>query len=82
MKEQRIKISDKLKELGKECNGSSISELSERHKPFHNIIETKYINFDFSKQKIDSKSFEWLLTIPEKLNLREKIWCFLFKDIR
>ncbi len=72
MKEQRIKISDKLKELGKECNGSSISELSERHKPFHNIIETKYINFDFSKQKIDSKSFEWLLTIPEKLNLREK----------
>jgi len=44
------------------------------------VISTPYLNFDFSKQKIDKQAFDWLLTIPDQLNLRDHFSMLLDGD--
>ena len=44
------------------------------------MISTPYLNFDFSKQRIDKQAFDWLLTIPDQLNLRDHFSMLLDGD--
>ncbi len=71
MIDQRVQISEKLQKLGKENADLTIKSLVKRQAFNQNLISTPFLNFDFSKQKISSESFEWLLTVPDQLNLGE-----------
>ena len=71
MSDLRVQISKNLSKLGKQHADLKIQDLPLKQKSLDDVISTSYLNFDFSKQRIDKKSFEWLLTIPDQLNLRD-----------
>ena len=67
----RTKISENLAKLGKQHADLEIQDLPLKQKSIDDVISTSYLNFDFSKQRIDKQAFDWLLTIPDQLNLRD-----------
>ena len=71
MNDERVKFSAALKKLGKLNANLKISDLLHKKKLNDNFISSPYLSLDFSKQLITEKDFNWLLTIPEKFNLRD-----------
>ena len=71
MTDLRKQISKKLVKLGKKHANLKIEDLPLKQKSIDDVISTQYLNFDFSKQRIDRKAFDWLLTVPEELKLRD-----------
>ena len=71
MNDLRTQISENLSKLGKQHVDLKIQDLPLKQKSIDEVISTPYLNFDFSKQRIDKQAFEWLLTIPDQLNLRD-----------
>ena len=71
MTDLRKKINEELSSLGKQYADLKIQDLPLKQKSIENVISTSYLNFDFSKQRIDDQAFAWLLTIPDQLNLRD-----------
>ena len=71
MNDLRAEISKNLAKLGKQHSDLKIQDLPLKQKSIDDVISTPYLNFDFSKQRIDKKAFDWLLTIPDQLSLRE-----------
>ena len=71
MNDLRTQISENLSKLGKQHVDLKIQDLPIKQKIIDDVISTPYLNFDFSKQRIDKHAFEWLLTIPDQLNLRD-----------
>ena len=72
MNDPRTQISENLAKLGKQYIDVKIQDLPLKQKSIDDVISTPYLDFDFSKQRIDKQAFNWLLTIPDQLNLREK----------
>jgi len=71
MNDLRLQISENLAKLGKQHADLKIQDLPLEQKSIDEVISTPYLNFDFSKQRIDKQAFDWLLTIPDQLNLRD-----------
>tara|TARA_B100002052_G_scaffold58743_1_gene51729 strand:+ start:1157 stop:2641 length:1485 start_codon:yes stop_codon:yes gene_type:complete len=71
MNDIRTRISKNLAKLGKQYVDLKIRDSSLKQKSIDDVISTSYLNFDFSKQRIDKQAFEWLLSIPDQLNLRD-----------
>ena len=71
MTDLRMQISQNLAKLGKQYADLKIRDLPLKHKSIDDVISTSYLNFDFSKQRLDEHAFGWLLTIPDQLNLRD-----------
>ena len=71
MNDLRLEISENLAKHGKKHADLKIQDLPLEQKSIDEVISTPYLNFDFSKQRIDKQAFDWLLTIPDQLNLRD-----------
>ena len=71
MTDLRIKISQNLAKLGKQYVDLKIQDLPLKQRFTDALISTPYLNFDFSKQRLDKHAFSWLLTVPDQLNLRD-----------
>ena len=80
MSELRAQISENLTKLGKQHVDLKIQDLPLKQKSIDDVISTPYLNFDYSKQRIDKKAFDWLLTIPDQLNLRDHFSTLLDGD--
>ena len=72
MNDLRTQISENLSKLGKQHVDLKIQDLPIKQKIIDDVISTPYLNFDFSKQRLDKNAFDWLLTIPDQLNLRDQ----------
>ncbi|MEC7929388.1 MAG: hypothetical protein VX169_03645 [Pseudomonadota bacterium] len=82
MNETRLKIHKKLLAFGRKISDTHLSE-------FHNpkildkkIIKTQLVNYDFSKQKINNEAFEYLLQIPDLIELRHSLRKLLDGEIQ
>lgn len=71
MNKDRQDIQKQLKYLGKSVIDSDIPRLNDSNNIGFNCITTENINIDFSKQKINKESLEYLFLIPEILDLRK-----------
>ena len=80
MNDLRAKIRENLAKLGKQHADLKIQGLPLKQKSIDDVISTPYLNFDFSKQRIDRQAFDWLLTIPDQLNLRNHFSMLLDGD--
>ena len=80
MNDHRTQISESLTKLGKKHLDLKIQDLPLKQKSIDEVISTPYLNFDFSKQRIDRQAFDWLLTIPDQLNLRNHFSMLLDGD--
>ena len=80
MNDLRLQISENLAKLGKQHADLKIQDLPLEQKSIDEVISTPYLNFDFSKQRIDKQAFDWLLSIPDQLNLRDHFSMLLDGD--
>ena len=70
MNKKRIKIYEQLSSLGSKVSGMKISDLSHSEGGIPRNIKTDLINFDYSKQRISKEALDFLLEIPDDLDLR------------
>ena len=71
MTNSRMQISKNLAKLGKQFADLKIKDIPLQQKSINEVISTSYLNFDFSKQRLDKNAFDWLLSVPDQLNLRD-----------
>ena len=70
MNKKRTKIYEQLTSLGNELSGLKISDLSHSEEEFPRNIKTDLINFDYSKQRVNPEALDFLLDIPDQLEVR------------
>ena len=80
MTDLRKQINESLQKFGNQIANSKIFDLASNNNSIHNIINTPFFNFDFSKQKINLEAYELLLTIPGQLNIKENLFKLLEGD--
>ena len=73
MNDIRNQISKKLLLLGKEIKNLHISELSITKDIEKSLVRNDLINFDYSKQRINDEAIDYLLTIPDLINLKDSL---------
>jgi glucose-6-phosphate isomerase len=73
MNDLRKEIYSKLLLLGEDLRKVSISELNSKNSFDNRVIETDLLTFDYSKQRINQKVLEYLLQIPDLINLKESL---------
>jgi hypothetical protein len=66
-------IYGKLLSLGEDFRKVSISELNIKKDSKDNVIKGGLLTFDYSKQRIDRKVLDYLLEIPDLINLKESL---------
>ena len=71
MNEIRKQIHNKLSLLGKDITNTHISELQNHKDLERRVIRTDLLDFDYSKQRINEKAIDYLLEIPNLINLKE-----------
>ncbi len=69
----RYQIHNKLSLLGKDINNTHISELQDYSDLESRIIRNDLLNFDFSKQRINDDVMDYLLKIPDLINLKDSL---------
>ncbi len=73
MSETRKQIHNKLSLLGKDIKNTHISEI-QRYKDLQkSVINNDLLDFDYSKQRINDEAIEYLLEIPNLINLKESL---------
>ena len=73
MSEIRKKIHNKLSLLGKDIKNTHISELQNQKALEKRVIRTDLLDFDYSKQRINEKAIDYLLEIPNLINLKDSL---------
>jgi len=73
MNKIRKDIHKRLISLGEDISEKSISKIERTERPQQSLIKTDEVYFDFSKQRINRKSLDYLLTIPDLVKLRENL---------
>jgi glucose-6-phosphate isomerase len=66
----RKKIHEQLSSLGSEFSGMKISDLSYSEGDIPKNIKTDLLNFDYSKQRVNQETLDFLLDIPDQLEIR------------
>ena len=69
----RNNLQKELSVLGKDIKNTHISELCDSAELRNNVIEHDLLAFDFSKQRIDQKALDYLIKIPDLINLKESL---------
>ena len=69
----RKDIQRELSILGRDLKNTHISDLCDSAEFNNKVIELDLLTFDYSKQRIDQKSLDYLIDIPNMLNLRESL---------
>ena len=70
MNEKRVKIHKKLSSLGRRLSGIKISDKSYFDGENPQNIKTDLINFDYSKQRVNQEVLDFLIDIPDQLDIR------------
>ena len=73
MNDFRKDIHSKLLLLGEDIKKVSISELNESNSFKENNIKSDLLTFDFSKQRINNEVLDYLIKIPDLINLKESL---------
>lgn len=73
MSDIRKKILDKLLFLGMGLENTHLSELHTDRYQDKRIIKNSLLNFDYSKQRIDDEVIDYLLKIPDLINLKDSL---------
>mgnify|MGYP003318998524 CR=1 FL=1 len=73
MSEIRKQIHNKLSLLGKDITNTHILELKNRKDLEKRVIRTDLLDFDYSKQRIDDDAMDYLLKIPDLINLKDSL---------
>ena len=73
MSEIRKQIYNKLSLLGKDIANTHISELQNHKDLKKRVIRTDLLDFDYSKQRINEKAIDYLLEIPNLINLKDSL---------
>ena len=71
MSEIRKQIHNTLSLLGKDIMNTHISELQNHKALEKRVIRTDLLDFDYSKQRINDKAIDYLLDIPNLINLKD-----------
>ena len=66
-------IHKELSILGRDLKNTHISDLFDSAESNNNVIELDLLTFDYSKQRIDQKALDFLIEIPNIINLRESL---------
>ncbi len=69
----REDIQNKLSILGQDIKNIKISDLHDSSDFKYKTVELDFLTFDYSKQRIDQKTLDYLLKIPDLINLRESL---------
>ena len=73
MNKIRKKIHVQLSSLGSELSGMKISDLSYSDGGIPKNIKTDLINFDYSKHRVNHEALDFLLDIPDQLEIRDSL---------
>ncbi len=73
MNDVRKEIQKELILLGSDIKDIHISELNDQQDYKENLIKSDLLTFDFSKQKINREILNYLLEIPDLINLKESL---------
>jgi glucose-6-phosphate isomerase len=66
----RKKIHKQLSSLGSQLSGMKISDLNNSEGGIPRNIKTDLINFDYSKQRVNHETLDFLLDVPDQLEIR------------
>ena len=70
MNKKRIKIHQHLSSLGRKVSGLKSFNQDNHEVDESRNIKTDLVNFDYSKQRINKEALDFLLEIPDELDLR------------
>ena len=73
MSELRKQIHNKLSLLGKDITNTHIFELKNHNDLEKRVIRTDLLDFDYTKQRINDKAIDYLLEIPNLINLKDSL---------
>ena len=73
MSDIRKQIFNTLSLLGKDLKNIHLSELHSLNDHRRGLIKTELLSFDFSKQRVSDKSIDYLLEIPDLINLQDSL---------
>ena len=59
--------------LGKKISQSRIADLHQSSHLEEHIIRTSLIDFDYSKQRLNQEGLDYLLQIPDLINVKESL---------
>ena len=70
---QSTEILKSIKNLANKNSGLHIKDMLDQRRLEEFQVKTDYLSYDYSKQRITKEALDELLTIPEKINLKESI---------
>tara|TARA_Y100001970_G_scaffold279623_1_gene387294 strand:+ start:6952 stop:8436 length:1485 start_codon:yes stop_codon:yes gene_type:complete len=73
MSDIRTKIQNELLLLGKGLENTHLSELHVHRYQDKRVIKNEILNFDYSKQRLDDGVVDYLLHIPDAINLKDSL---------
>ena len=73
MSDTRKQIFNKLSMLGRQIKRTHISELVFNKDLEKSVIKSDLLNFDYSKQRINYEAMDFLLQIPDLINLKDSL---------
>ena len=73
MSKTRKQIHNKLSLLGKDIKNAHISELQSHKDLEKRVIKADLLDFDYSKQRINDEAIDYLLEIPNLINLKDSV---------
>ena len=69
----REKIKENIVSLGQEIKNTHLSELNNPHGSIAEPIQSNLLTYDFSKQRVNQRILDYLLEIPNLINLKESL---------
>tara|TARA_B100000963_G_scaffold305503_1_gene279734 strand:+ start:1179 stop:2663 length:1485 start_codon:yes stop_codon:yes gene_type:complete len=73
MNNVRKSIQKKLSILGRDIKNTHISEFQNSTDFKNKVIDLDFLTFDYSRQRINQKTFDYLTQIPDLINLKESL---------
>ena len=73
MSEIRKQIQNKISLLGRAIKNTHISELQNHKDLEKRVIKADLLDFDYSKQRINDEAIDYLLEIPNLINLKDSV---------
>ena len=70
MNKKRIKIHDHLTSLRRKISNTKTIDQDNSDENYYKNIKTELVDFDFSKQRISKQSLDFLLEIPDELDIK------------
>jgi len=80
MNNVRKKIQKELSLLGQDFKKIHISDILESTDFSHKVIDLDFLTYDYSKQRIDQKTLDYLFKIPDLINLKESLHSLLLEE--